>query len=276
MASSPVDSRTTLIAMQGLKSANADAAKATERIATGLRVVRAGDDPAGIGKAAMLKSDIASFMQAKKNINLAVGDMQKVTDGLNGILDYLSEMRTIAIAAASETDEGVRAAYNTQFQELAQGISDIAENIEFADKKVLGANAGNITVQVGIATTSIKTLTFTSASAGALNLAAATTNVTSGNASAQTAVTTAIDTVSNSLAKYGGYEASLYSYSDMADSAILSKTTQYGDIMNADLALEATNLASAKIRQDAATAMMAQANSMNRNIADYLLNGAIG
>jgi flagellin len=276
MASSPVDSRTTLIAMQGLKSANADAAKATERIATGLRVVRAGDDPAGIGKAAMLKSDIASFMQAKKNINLAVGDMQKVTDGLNGILDYLSEMRTIAIAAASETDEGVRTADNTQFQELAQGISDIAENIEFADKKVLGANAGNITVQVGIATTSIKTLTFTSASAGALNLAAATTNVTSGNASAQTAVTTAIDTVSNSLAKYGGYEASLYSYSDMADSAILSKTTQYGDIMNADLALEATNLASAKIRQDAATAMMAQANSMNRNIADYLLNGAIG
>lgn len=276
MASSPVDSRTTLVAMQGLKSANADAAKATERIATGLRVVRAGDDPAGIGKAAMLKSDIASFMQAKRNINMAVGDMQKVTDGLNGILDYLSEMRTIAIAAASETDEGLRTAYNTQFQELAQGISDIAENIEFADKKVLGANAGNITVQVGIATTSVKTLTFTSASAGALNLAAATTNVTSGNASAQTAVTTAIDTVSNSLAKYGGYEASLYSYSDMADSAILSKTTQYGDIMNADLALEATNLASAKIRQDAATAMMAQANSMNRNIADYLLNGAIG
>lgn len=276
MASSPVDSRTTLVAMQGLKSANADAAKATERIATGLRVVRAGDDPAGIGKAAMLKSDITSFMQAKRNINMAVGDMQKVTDGLNEILDYLSEMRTIAIVAASETDEGIRTAYNTQFQELAQGISDIAENIEFADKKVLGANAGSITVQVGIATTSIKTLTFTSASAGALNLAAATTNVTSGNASAQTAVTTAIDTVSNSLAKYGGYEASLYSYSDMADSAILSKTTQYGDIMNADLALEATNLASAKIRQDAATAMMAQANSMNRNIADYLLNGAIG
>jgi flagellin len=262
--------------MQGLKSANADAAKATERLATGLRVVRAGDDPAGIGKAAMLKSDITSFMQAKKNINSALGDMQKVTDGLNGILDYLSEMRTIAIAAASETDEGVRTAYNTQFQELAQGISDIADNIEFADKKVLGANAGNITVQVGIATASIKTLTFTSASAGALNLAATSTNVTSGNASAQTAVTTAIDTVSNSLAKYGGYEASLFNYSDMADSAILSKTSQYGDIMNADLALEASNLASAKIRQDAATAMVAQANSMNRNIADYLLNGAIG
>ena len=274
MATSPVDSRTTLVAMQGLKSANADAARATERLATGLRVVRASDDPAGIGKAATLKSDIASFMQAKKNINSAVGDMQKVTDGLNGILDYLGEMRTIAIAAASETDTDVVSAYNTQFTELVQGINDIAEDLEFADKKVLGSDVGSITVQVGIATTSTKVLTFTAASATTLGVASL--NVSAGADTAISAVAVAINTVSSNLAKYGGYEASLYNYSDMADSAILSKTAQYGDIMNADLALEASNLASAKIRQDAATAMMAQANSMNRNIADYLLNGAIG
>ena len=275
MATSPVDSRTTLVAMQGLKSANADAARATERLATGLRVVRASDDPAGIGKAATLKSDITSFMQAKKNINSAVGDMQKVTDSLNSILDYLGEMRTIAIASSSETDTNVQATYNTQFTELVQGINDLAEDTLFADKTVLGAEVGSVTVQVGIATTSTKVLTFTAASATTLGIASS--SVTAGGvAAAISAVAVAINTVSGNLAKYGGYESSLFNYSDMADSAILSKTSQYGDIMNADLALEASNLASAKIRQDAATAMMAQANSMNRNIADYLLNGAIG
>ena len=274
MATSPVDSRTTLVAMQGLKSANADAARATERLATGLRVVRASDDPAGIGKAATLKSDITSFMQAKKNINSAVGDMQKVTDSLNSILDYLGEMRTIAIASSSETDTNVQATYNTQFTELVQGINDLAEDTLFADKTVLGAEVGSVTVQVGIATTSTKELTFSAASATTLGIAAS--NVSAGATDAISAVAVAINTVSANLAKYGGYESSLYNYSDMADSAILSKTSQYGDIMNADLALEASNLASAKIRQDAATAMMAQANSMNRNIADYLLNGAIG
>ena len=275
MATSPVDSRTTLVAMQGLKSANADAARATERLATGLRIVRASDDPAGIGKAATLKSDITSFMQAKKNINSAVGDMQKVTDSLNSILDYLGEMRTIAIASSSETDVNVQATYNTQFTELVQGINDLAEDTLFADKTVLGAQVGSVTVQVGIATTSTKVLTFTAASATTLGIASS--NVTAGGvAAAISAVAVAINTVSGNLAKYGGYESSLFNYSDMADSAILSKTSQYGDIMNADLALEASNLASAKIRQDAATAMMAQANSMNRNIADYLLNGAIG
>jgi flagellin len=275
MATSPVDSRTTLVAMQGLKSANADASRATERLATGLRVVRASDDPAGIGKAATLKSDITSFMQAKKNINSAVGDMQKVTDSLNSILDYLGEMRTIAIASSSETDTNVQSTYNTQFLELVQGINDLAEDTLFADKTVLGAQVGSVTVQVGIATTSTKVLTFSAASATTLGIASS--SVTAGGvAAAISAVAVAINTVSGNLAKYGGYESSLFNYSDMADSAILSKTSQYGDIMNADLALEASNLASAKIRQDAATAMMAQANSMNRNIADYLLNGAIG
>jgi len=274
MATSPVNSSTTLIALGGLKSANADAAKATERLATGLKVVRASDDPAGVGKAAQLKAEVASYMQAKKNINSALGEMQNVTDGINGILDYLAEMRTIAVAASSETNEDVRAAMNTQFKELAAGIDEITSTVTFANKNVLGADAGAITVQVGITQAGVKSLTFSSANVATLNMTS--TNVSSGASAAISAVTLAINTVSQNLAKYGGYEASLQNYSDMADSAVLSKSSQYGDIMNADLAVEATNLASAKIRQDAATAVLAQANSMNRNIADYLLNGALG
>jgi len=274
MATSPVNSSTTLIALGGLKSANADAAKATERLATGLKVVRASDDPAGVGKAAQLKAEVASFMQAKKNINSALGEMQSVTDGINGILDYLSEMRTIAVAASSETNDDVRSTMNTQFKELAAGIDEITSTVTFANKKVLGADAGAITVQVGITQAGVKSLTFSTANVATLNMTS--TNVSSGASLAISAVTLAINTVSQNLAKYGGYEASLQNYSDMADSAVLSKSSQYGDIMNADLAVEATNLASAKIRQDAATAVLAQANSMNRNIADYLLNGALG
>lgn len=274
MATSQVGSSITLVALQGLKSANADAAKASERIATGLKVVRAGDDPAGVGRAAALKAEVSSFMQAKKNINLAVGDMQKVTDGLNSVLDYLTEMRTLALAAANESNSGVTDALAEQFSQLVAGINEIAGTVEFADQKVLGADAGAITVQVGISATSTKVLTFVSASAD--TLAVASLDIASASGAAITAIETAIDTVSENLATYGGYESSLFNYSDIADSAILSKSGQYGDIMNADLALEASNLAAAKIRQDAATAVLAQANSMNRNIADYLLNGAIG
>ena len=74
----------------------------------------------------------------------------------------------------------------------------------------------------------------------------------------------------------GGYQSALEGSLDLADSNIIAKSSQYGTIMDADLALEATNMAAARIRQDSATAVLAQANSMNRTIADYLLNGAIG
>jgi len=275
--STVVDSRTTLVALQGLKTANADASKASERLATGLRINRAGDDPAGLGKAATLKAEIGSFQQVKRNINSALSDIQKVTDGLVTITDYLVEMRTIALASASETDSAARSTHNTAFQELVQGISDVVSSVQFGGVAVLSTGAAQ-SVQIGIGggAGNTKSITISATTTAVLSVAAASVSSIATAGTAIATVEAAIDKVADRLAKIGGYQKSLEFSSDHADANILSRTSQYGDIMNADLALEATNLASAKIRQDSATAVLAQANSMNRNIADYLLNGALG
>lgn len=280
--STVVESRTTLVALQGLRSANSDAAKASERLATGLKVNRAGDDPAGLAKATALKAEIASYSQVKKNIGNALSQLGDVTTGVSTILDYLTEMRTLAVASAGEADEKVRASYAGQFNELISGIDEITSAVKFNGVAVIGAGSGITAVQVGIfgtaAAPDTKSLTFSPARSTDLSLTSGAVSV-SATATANTAIgliDTAIDTLGTHLAKYGAYERSLESYMDMADASILSKSSQYGEIMNTDLALEATNLAAAKIRQDSATAVLAQANSMNRNIADYLLNGALG
>ena len=280
--STVVDSRTTLVALQGLRSANSDAAKASERLATGLKVNRAGDDPAGLAKATALKAEIASYGQVKKNIGNALSQLGDVTSGVSTILDYLTEMRTLAVASAGEADANVRKGYASQFNELIAGIDDITSTVKFNGSKVIGAEARTTAVQVGIygtaAAPDTKALTFSAARSSDLSLTAGAKSI-SATATANTAIgliDTAIDTLGSQLAKYGAYERNLESYLDMADASILSKSSQYGEIMNTDLALEATNLAAAKIRQDSATAVLAQANSMNRNIADYLLNGALG
>lgn len=275
MSASAVDSGTTLVALDGLKRANFDAAKASERLATGLRINRASDDPAGAGRAAVLKSEINSYEQVKRNVNTALTDISKVNDGLSQISDYLVEMRTLAVAAAGESDSTIRANYNTQFQALISGINEIAGTVEFGDSAVLSA-AGTQDVQVGINAADKKTLTFTAVTSTALGVNSLALATSANATSAVAAVVTAISTVASRTATIGGYESSLQNYSDLADSAVLSKSTQYGDIMSADMALEASNLAAAKIRQDAATAVLAQANSMNKTIADYLVNGSIG
>jgi len=275
MSTSVIDSKTTLVALQGLKSANADTSRASERLATGLRVNRAGDDPAGLGKAATLKAELGSYQQVKRNINVALNDMDKVTGGLSSIMDYLVEMRTLALSAAAESDSAVQTNYNTTFQELATGITDIVGSVKFGTEAVLSSGTA-VSVQVGINASDTKSVAISAATITAMGVSAVALTTTTGATSALTAVESAIDIVAGNLAKVGGLQKSLETSSDLADSNILSRSAQYGDIMNADLALEASNLAAAKIRQDSATAVLAQANSMNRNIADYLLNGALG
>lgn len=275
MSTSVVDSKITLVALQGLKSANADASRASERLATGLRINRAGDDPAGLGKAATLKAELGSYQQVKRNINVALNDMDKVTGGLSSIMDYLVEMRTLALSAASESDTNVRTTYNTTFQELAAGITDIVGSVKFGTEAVLSTGTA-VSVQVGIDSTDTKSIAISAATITAMAVASLSLTTTTGATSAMAAVESAIHTAAGNLAKVGGLQKSLEFSSDLVDSNVLSRSAQYGDIMNADLALEASNLAAAKIRQDASTAVLAQANSMNRNIADYLLNGALG
>jgi flagellin len=275
MSATAVGTQSTLAALDGLRSANRDSAKASERLATGLRINRAADDPAGIGRAATLKAEIGSFEMVKKSLNKNLSELTTVSDGLNSITDYLVEMRTIALAAASESSDTVRATYDDALQELKTGISEIVKNVKFNGVAVLGTGAAQ-TIQTGITATDTKSVTIASVSATALSINATSANTVAAAGLAITSLDSAINTVANVLAKVGGIQKSLEFSVDFADSSILAKSSQFGDIMNADMAKEATNLAAARIRQDSATAVLAQANSMNRNIADFLLKGALG
>jgi flagellin-like hook-associated protein FlgL len=53
--------------------------------------------------------------------------------------------------------------------------------------------------------------------------------------------------------------------------ASMAYSTAYGNVMNADMAQETANLASAQVQRDGATAMLAQANGMNKEIVAFLL-----
>jgi flagellin-like hook-associated protein FlgL len=74
----------------------------------------------------------------------------------------------------------------------------------------------------------------------------------------------------------GAYEDSLSFSSDLNNQNIQNNQKQYDNIMSADLAKEATNLAAAQIRQSSAAAMVAQGNLMNREMVSYLLKAYTG
>jgi flagellin len=269
-------STTTLVALKALNTANSDIGRSSERLATGQKVNRAGDDPAGIGKANLLKAELGSYSQVKRNISDASGNMERVGSALNTMSNYLIEMRSIAMAAASASaaDTGLVTAYQESFDQLGDAMDQITNNLKISDSVVLDGTFSK-DFQVGIYDGDVKTVEFGDVTATTLGVARGDVTLASGDTSMLATIDDAINTVALELAKVGGYQNSFVASDEMADSNILSKTAEYKTIMDADLALEATNLAAARIRQDASTAVLAQANSMNRTITDYLLNGAL-
>jgi flagellin len=269
---SAIDAKTSLVALQGMKGASRDIAQASERLVTGKRINRASDDPAGFAQAVRLQAEIGSYNQVRKNINEAIPQVGQAGDSLNQIADYLVEMRSIALLAKNEADATKRATYQDSFAAYRTAIEDV-----ITLDPMLDSSAVTLTVQTGVNSGNTKGYVFAAISTTTLGINASTVATDAASATAAiTALDTAIETVLGEVGVTGGYQNSLQFTADYVDNTILNKTVQYRDLTDADMALEATNLAAAKIRQDASTAVLAQANSMNRSVADYLLNGALG
>jgi flagellin len=110
-------------------------------------------------------------------------------------------------------------------------------------------------------------------------LGISTIDLSTSTTTASTAITTldtALTTATSYMTTIGAYEDSLSFSSDLNNQNIQNNQKQYDNIMSADLAKEATNLAAAQIRQSSAAAMVSQGNLMNRELVGYLLRAYTG
>jgi flagellin len=93
---------------------------------------------------------------------------------------------------------------------------------------------------------------------------------------AYTAVDTAMETVSGYIATIASAQIVLDVNTQYVNSMIKNNSVAYGKIMDSDIAKETANLASAQVRQNSAAAMLAQSNSMSKEIVNYLLKSYAG
>ena len=276
-----VSSASALISANALNSATFDANKAAERISTGKRINRASDDPSGLIRALTMKSDIGSYTKALENINSGTEAMDKIATALASIYDVLTEMKSLAYSAqmSTATDEEV-AAYQQSFIDYLSDITTLSDQVTVAGDSVMDGSVTSVTIQVGIATSSIRDFDYVDTATDTLGLDslsfAGTTVYTSSTvdsvaALAYTAVDEAMDTVSGYIATIASAQTVLDVNNDFVNSMIKNNSIAYGKIMDSDIAKETANLASAQVRQSSAAAMMAQSNSMTKDIVNYLL-----
>jgi flagellin len=160
-----------------LASASNAQGKSMEKLASGLRINKAGDDAAGLAISEKMRGQIRGLDQASKNSQDAISMIQTGEGALNETHDILQRMRELATQSASDTNTNDdRAKIQSEVDELAKEITRISNTTEFNTQNLLagglkntyhvGANAGqNISLSInamdaqslGVAASSIST-----------------------------------------------------------------------------------------------------------------------
>ena len=276
-----------LFAAKAASQSQATIDSAMQRLSTGSRINNAKDDAAGQAIATRLTAEIQGLEIASRN----VADGQSLVDTAEGALQethtLLLRMREIGVQAANGTlSTSDNQALDAEFQQLVKEIDRIAQNTTWAGATLLNGDGGTVdtsetfSFQAGVGNNSgadVFDVTVKNADSTTLDIYVEQTvgGVTSNTvgllsqSSAQTAiglVDTAIATVSSERANLGAVSNRMASTMANLDQIRVNLTASKGRIADADFAAETANLAKGQILQQAATAMLAQANASKQQV----------
>jgi len=279
-----------------------------ERLSTGIRINSAKDDAAGLAISSKMSSQINGLNQAVRNANDAISMIQVAEGAMGGMTNQLQRMRELAVQAISDSNTNAdRTALDNEFNELKAGIHDLAQDTQWNGTALLtGAigSTGTVTFQIGANANQTIAVTFADFSAdNASNNASAGNNATTkplqsltndATTATKNVVLGAISSTGLDITSAANAKASLYALSDAINNvdaqraslgASMSRLEYASDnltnvaqntsaarsrILDADYAAETTELARTQIIQQAATAMLAQANQSQQQVLALL------
>jgi len=254
---------------------NSQLAKSVEKLSSGLRINRAGDDAAGLSISEKMRAQIRGLQQASRNAQDGISLIQTAEGALNEVHSILQRMRELAVQAANDTNVTVdRGALNDEFKQLISEINRIANNTQFNEKDILKSNF-TANIQVGANKSQVITLSWKAHTATALGEDAVdiSTQTISTYGNAQTAIETinkAIVSVSKSRSKMGALQNRLEHTIANLDNAAENLQAAESRIRDVDMAKEMMNFTKLNILNQAATAMLAQANQLPQAVLQLL------
>lgn len=129
----------------------ANAGKSMEKLSSGLRINRAGDDAAGLAISEKMRAQIRGLDQAAKNSQDGISMIQTAEGGLSETQSILQRMRELATQSANSTNVSVdREEIQKEMNQLSSEINRIGNTTEFNTQKVL--NGGGIEKEIDVAT----------------------------------------------------------------------------------------------------------------------------
>ena len=258
-----------LAAHRALVATQARLATSFSRIASGVRIESASDDPAGLAVSDVLRAQIASFTQASRNASDGISALQTAQGGLATVGDNLARMAELATQASNGllSDEQ-RQAIQTEFTALRDEIDRVAASTSFNGQNLLdGSLATNgLSIQVGTdaAPTSSVDVTIAGVSSSTLGGATALSSASLGSAASAQAALDTIDAAANSVAQdLAGIGAGMTRLQAVGQSVAVSienLAAASSRIRDTDLAQVTADLLTGQIQSRAGVAVLAQTN----------------
>ena len=245
--------------------------KSTEKLSSGYKINRAGDDAAGLSISEKMRSQIRGLNKASDNAQDGISLIQVAEGALNETHSILQRMNELATQAANDTNTSTdRTAIADEINELNKELDRISTTTQFNKKNLLnGQFSGKL--QVGALngqTMDIKISTAVSAKGLKVSAIEVSTNVKAGKA--MESIQNAIEKVSKQRSKLGAIQNRLEHTINNLDTNAENTQAAESRIRDTDMADEMVQYSKNNILSQAGNSMLAQANQQTQGVLSLL------
>ena len=265
-----------LSAQRNLGKASGALMRNFEHLSTGKRIARASDDAAGLAISTRLSAQVRSLQQSSRNANDGISLVQTAEGSLGEIANVLVRARELAVQSANGTLSATdKDGLQQEFANLLNQVNQISSSTSFNGISLLDGSTPSISLQIGAGTTGgtdTLTVSLTSSTATALSINTLDIGSTGNATAAITALDTAIDTISASRSALGAVQNTLSGTISAIDNRSENLAGANSRIVDVDVAAETAELTKNNMLQQAALAVLAQANQQPSSALTLLRN----
>lgn len=237
---------------------------ASQALSSGNRIVRASDDAAGLAIAEGMKSEIRATAAARSNAFNAISAVQVGEGGLSEMSNLITRLRELGVQSASDTiGDKERVYLQQEAKSITEEMDRISKTTKFGDKLLLDGSNPVFDFHVGSNDQKENIITYKmdgNATIDELNLSSVDISSKDGARELLSYTDSALEQVSKMRAGFGAIQSRLESTVNGLDVKSENLNAARSRIMDADIARESSELASATMLQNASISVLQQAN----------------
>ena len=246
-------------------------AKSSEKLSSGYKINRAGDDAAGLTISEKMRSQIRGLNKASDNAQDGISAIQSAEGALNETHSILQRMNELATQAANDTNTASdRSAIKKEIDALTSEIDRIATTTQFNTQNLLDGTFTGKNLQVGALSGQAINISISSMKAACLGVATLTVSSFTKAGSAMTKIQAAIQKVSTQRSTLGALQNRLEHTINNLDTTSENTQSAESRIRDTDMAEEMVEYSKNNILAQAGQSMLAQANQSTQGVLSLL------